>query len=374
MLNHLIATLMICMGVANTTPIYNDQKLGKIVLETPKKENITNDYAIELERSAEANTTYQIDDVNMNTDVFVPAQQRNIERKFTNRASTNYINVIGSEYITRCQADIIQNNRVWGDSIVNKQQYDLGYLTRWNYRRSYALKITPYNINVNTSASVWFRVSINGTDMPSGLECVIDNTYMIRRVYTSYDKNWGIGATSIIDRQLTKTLTYSIEQEITDINNGYYYTMDEQILTFTNGVGLNDQFEINIIQNEDVYLFIEYILMVDAHKTNVDNPNDPTEYPITTKNVISNIGNDYSWGTPWIRGTNIIPDGTYEVIDLPGLMYEIIGMPFAFVSQAFNLTLFPGTPYQLNIANLFLSIIAVFVFIWIMGLFIKMKG
>ena len=63
-----------------------------------------------------------------------------------------------------------------------------------------------------------------------------------------------------------------------------------------------------------------------------------------------------------------------EVVNIPGLMFEIIGMPFAFVSQAFNLTLFPGTPYQINIANLFLSIIAIFVFVWIVSLFIKNKG
>ena len=75
-----------------------------------------------------------------------------------------------------------------------------------------------------------------------------------------------------------------------------------------------------------------------------------------------------------ITGTNIIPDGTYEVVNIPGLMFEILGMPFAFVSQAFNLTLFPGTPYQLNIANLFLSIIAILVFVWIIKIFIKQGG
>lgn len=51
-----------------------------------------------------------------------------------------------------------------------------------------------------------------------------------------------------------------------------------------------------------------------------------------------------------------------EYIDLPGLMFQILSMPFAFISQAFNLTLFPGTNYQINIANtlmVFLGVLAI---------------
>ena len=70
----------------------------------------------------------------------------------------------------------------------------------------------------------------------------------------------------------------------------------------------------------------------------------------------------------------IAQGGTYEVIDLPGLMWDILTMPFAFVSQAFNLTLFPGTPYQINIANLFLSLIAIVTFVWLISFFLKLKG
>ena len=46
-----------------------------------------------------------------------------------------------------------------------------------------------------------------------------------------------------------------------------------------------------------------------------------------------------------------------EVVDIPGLMWQILGMPFSFVSQAFNLTIFPGTPYQINISNLLFTVI-----------------
>lgn len=47
-----------------------------------------------------------------------------------------------------------------------------------------------------------------------------------------------------------------------------------------------------------------------------------------------------------------------EIVDIPGLMFTILGMPFAWLSQAFNLTIFPGTPYAINIARLMIVIIS----------------
>lgn len=54
-----------------------------------------------------------------------------------------------------------------------------------------------------------------------------------------------------------------------------------------------------------------------------------------------------------------------EVIDVPGLMFDVLTMPFTFWSGAFNLTLFPGTPYQLNISSLLLALLAVAIFVFL---------
>lgn len=56
---------------------------------------------------------------------------------------------------------------------------------------------------------------------------------------------------------------------------------------------------------------------------------------------------------------------TIEVVDIAGLMFQILSMPFAFISQAFNLTLFPNTPYEFNVSNFFLGIIGVALLLWI---------
>lgn len=55
-----------------------------------------------------------------------------------------------------------------------------------------------------------------------------------------------------------------------------------------------------------------------------------------------------------------------EVVDIPGLMFTVLTMPFAFISQAFDLTLFPGTAYQINISNLFIGLIGVAMLLWVL--------
>lgn len=75
-----------------------------------------------------------------------------------------------------------------------------------------------------------------------------------------------------------------------------------------------------------------------------------------------------------IHGIGIIPTGGQEIIDMPGLMFYVITLPFTFISMAFNLTLFPGTPYQINISNLLLALIAILVFVFIMKLLISLAA
>lgn len=57
-----------------------------------------------------------------------------------------------------------------------------------------------------------------------------------------------------------------------------------------------------------------------------------------------------------------------EIVDIPGLMFTILGMPFTFISQAFDLTLFQGTPYAVNISKVFLGLIAVAMLFWVLKL------
>lgn len=71
---------------------------------------------------------------------------------------------------------------------------------------------------------------------------------------------------------------------------------------------------------------------------------------------------------------NVVSEETtinIEVVDIWGLILNILTIPFTFVSQAFNLTIFPGTAYSINVSNILLLIIAVMAFIFIIRKFMK---
>lgn len=72
-----------------------------------------------------------------------------------------------------------------------------------------------------------------------------------------------------------------------------------------------------------------------------------------------------------VISTVTIADGSYEVIDIGGLMLQILSMPWSFISTAFNVTLFPGTPYTINVANLAKGIIGICAVLFIVSLFTK---
>lgn len=62
---------------------------------------------------------------------------------------------------------------------------------------------------------------------------------------------------------------------------------------------------------------------------------------------------------------------TYEVVDIPGLMFTILGMPFAWISTAFNFTFFPGTPYAVNVSHIILVIVASLILIVVVKRILK---
>jgi len=56
-------------------------------------------------------------------------------------------------------------------------------------------------------------------------------------------------------------------------------------------------------------------------------------------------------------------------VSLQQLMLKILTLPFTFISQAFNVTLWPNTPYAFNISNFILSLIAISAILFIIKLF-----
>ena len=63
-----------------------------------------------------------------------------------------------------------------------------------------------------------------------------------------------------------------------------------------------------------------------------------------------------------------------EVIDVMPLLINILTLPFTFISQAFNFTFFPNSPYELNIGHIILFVVSILIFIFIIKTILSMKG
>lgn len=98
----------------------------------------------------------------------------------------------------------------------------------------------------------------------------------------------------------------------------------------------------------------------------ISNPNTEMPQNYITHLTLENIELEINRNTDPQNPTIIT-----EVVDIPGLMFTILGMPFTWLSTAFNLTIFSGTPYAVNISNLLLAILGVLIFIFLLKLFIR---
>lgn len=86
-------------------------------------------------------------------------------------------------------------------------------------------------------------------------------------------------------------------------------------------------------------------------------------------NAIQEIYN-YGYQTGYNAGYQTkgdLADGNFASIQ--ETMLNVLTMPFTFISQAFNVTLWPGTAYQINIGNFIKSLIAIATILFIIRLF-----
>ena len=66
-----------------------------------------------------------------------------------------------------------------------------------------------------------------------------------------------------------------------------------------------------------------------------------------------------------------IVERPYEVLDIPSVIFTIFTLPFTFMTKAFDVTIFPGTPYQINFSNLVMLILGGITFIYLIHFLFK---
>lgn len=358
-LGTLLQVSALTMGVASATPIRNAEENHVL---TTKNETITNDYMLTFEITNQTTESFNEWETYQYTD---------IEKKINYQVNSPYINVLASQYETKAQYTINDTNCFgFANNYYTQNQSNKDFYQKAT-RTTFVIQITPYNYNLDTELSIVLSNNIKVLIDEYNYSTTVQNKILNRNIYQTTQDNWS----QYLNKQIVKFQGNVIINDIENVNNNFYYTKETSKINWPfipemATANYYDEIEISITPKKTNYIVIDYVVSVDAVEYD---PFNNTTTTITTE-LIPIASEYYTTDNPIISGTNVIPDGSYEVIDIPDLMWEILTMPFAFVSQAFNLTLFPGTPYQINISNLFLSIIAIIVFIWLITFFLKLKG
>ena len=230
------------------------------------------------------------------------------------------------------------------------------------------MQINPYVQITDNETEIKLKLQFNNSNEIT--EC----GYNIKIWQTTNDMSQYMN----MQNTFNEDFAYNFEKEL---NNNFALSYRErsvqtQAVQNVNELTLNiqDQGWILKAQNYMIFEFIPYIKV--GNNTSAQTysilQNSDTGYTLNPAvydgNRLTNTYNVEVWSTTYWY---YIQNETIEVVNIPGLMFDILSMPFAFISQAFNLVLFPGTPYQINISNLLLSIIAVLIFIAIINILIR---
>lgn len=242
-------------------------------------------------------------------------------------------------------------------------QDDNDYL---GYHTFAIIQYTPYN-NINSS-EVDIRINLNNnmSDLSQGYE------------YTRYELKYTVATTTTDLGNLLNTSNW------TDINKSKENDTNPQTTTYWEQAYTQNINRTTIAQfNDTITPTPTYIYSFDINNVNLKSKT--TQYIVMQFDLILTIvsenqgllktiydpdENTLLLHTDNIEITSAKNNVTYtqEIVDIPSLMFTILGLPFSFISQAFDLTIFPGTPYQVNFSNIFLGFIAIAMLLWVLKL------
>lgn len=238
---------------------------------------------------------------------------------------------------------------------------------------SYYCANTPMNMAIN---EYYLLINIVGvqtielSNITTQLNGAITNAYEINEcqftiVKTDYEDIQDqvlidfLNGQDLTTKQEYKTAINHLNTFITDNSSrSQRYTMtNETYADFIN------EYEIDFTPQEYFTSFLIKI-WIDYPQSFV---NDMTI--ITPYSPFGSYGRELTYEIQW--KADIPQSGTGEIIDIPGMMLMVLGMPFTFVAQAFDLTIFPGTYYQVNLAHIALAVIGAGLIIFVFKKFLK---
>lgn len=332
--------------------------------ETPKRENVVVNYNETIEPAQSIQTEhYNISNIARDPQNILPIHIKYGKANYNKTWSAMQVNST-AYYMTPRWND--------GDSgpeyYIFKSNYNQA-ANNWYNTSLICLMITPYNVNINTEGkySIQLRYEPNDYNIPQPYPASMGLSV---ETYTSTESDWA----SLIGMQNYAQNLNTLVENYVGPNNAYTYAynLDEYQLQNTENQYRQITVNLDLTPNTANYIIIKNTI----HGTYTSDPYENQNWDVLRDYVyltatVNSLPGATAITNMYISGTMVIPDGTQEIVDVPGLMFDILGMPFTFISMAFNLTIFPGTPYQLNISNLILSLLAIVIFMWIINKMVK---
>lgn len=116
-----------------------------------------------------------------------------------------------------------------------------------------------------------------------------------------------------------------------------------------------ESYNVSIAYNNTLDSFFSFSSAIEYYYDKNASTSSPQQWTITEIHIID---------TP-------IVERPYEVIDIPSVIFTIFTLPFTFMTRAFDITIFPGTPYQINFSNLVMLILGGITFIYLIHFLFK---
>lgn len=157
------------------------------------------------------------------------------------------------------------------------------------------------------------------------------------------------------------------------LSNSYTYNQLNSLYTLAGWTTLSNLNNVDTVEEnatltlDTKYTYLKWQIIWQDNNAFDENNN---LLPTASQNELNALSTVYSSSTI-VYSWNIDINYNYEVVDIPGLLFEMLGMPFAWISTAFNVTLFSGTPYAINVSRLFFELICTLLLIVILRKVIK---
>lgn len=352
MIKSLIGATLLTMGVGATTPtpfyLNADQNTQTSVVLGTKNNN----------------NTYEDTTLNMNVNQTLTIQNNQTKLTQNSKVNTSYWYI---ENLPLKNISAIDNDKLVNEGFnYNLDNTDVFY---FKYKPNDVMNNNTINITLQPNISSRRGTAIQSANLLVRFSVLIGNNSL----QTLYEK-WN--NQSLNQEDLNKQRIYDLNQyqsryatTETIYKNVVYVPYLQDSVYYFNAQTIEIETQ-NLAYQQDNYIFVSaYYYWYSNYTTesiwstmpriNSDNISTNT----ATMGTYQEISINYYQGT----STNI----NYEVINIPDLIFTILTTPFAFMSQAFNFTLFPGTQYALNISNLLLAIIGILVFIFVIKFFVK---